>query len=326
MRIFFVPTINPGPQGDLLEMTILRGLREELGESCVDYPRKKIMYHDFSQTPKNSLHGRGFSLLHTPIAGIDQSLRDKAFESKFDAVLYGDGHIYGERVRIPTVDSLANGNSWVLDGHDLYGGAPVKIIHEGEEVIGNQYAKSFKRELLGDPDYNLKIFPTGFGIPEDRILPVRLEEKNQLFQITAPDYAAFRDVNDLGGGFSHHVFDQEEDYYRDLSRSWFGLTCKKGGWDTLRHYEIIAAGTVLLFRDLDKKPKHCSPQGIPAPSYSSREELNSWVERLLPQGTPSNEYLEILTAQRNWLLEHGTTRARARAIIKTIQDEKNSHN
>jgi hypothetical protein len=326
MRILFFPTINPGPQGDLLEMTILRGLREELGDDCVDYPKKKIMYHDFSESPKNSLHGRGFSLLYTPIPDIDQSLRDNVFQSKFDAVIYGDGHIYGEKVRIPKIDALANGNSWVLDGHDLYGYLPNNIIFDGEEVVGNQFSKSFKRELLSGIDLEKKIFPTGFGIPIERVLPVNIEGKKQLFQSTAPDYSLFKTVNDVGGGFTHHKFEDEKEYYRDLSESWFGLTCKKGGWDTLRHYEIIAAGSVLLFRDLHKKPESCSPQDIPAPSYSSQKDLSLLTEKLLPNGIPSEEYFRILVDQRNWLYKKGTTQARAREIIKIINHEKNSHN
>lgn len=324
MKILFIPTINPGPQGDLLEMTILRGLREVMGQDCVDYPRKKIMYHDFSQSPRERLHGRGFSLLYTPIPDLEPGVRESIFQSSFDAVIYGDGHIYGERVRIPEIDRLANGNSWIIDGHDLYGGAPIKVMHEGEEVIGCQFNKSFKRELLTLPDEERKIYPTGFGVPLERILDIDLGAKSQLYQKTAPDYAAFRQISDLGGGFSHHKFTEESEYYEDLSKSWFGLTCKKGGWDTLRHYEIIAAGTVLLFRDLDKKPKYCSPQGIPAPSYSSPEDLKRIVEELLPGGKPGDAYLNLLEEQRKWLLENGTTRARANYIIKVIRDEKNT--
>ena len=66
MRILFITTKHPEKQGDLLEVSLLHGLRTMLGEDFVDYPRKKIMYHDFSDSPKDSLHGRGFSLLTTP--------------------------------------------------------------------------------------------------------------------------------------------------------------------------------------------------------------------------------------------------------------------
>lgn len=52
MKILFVTTRNPNKQGDYLELSILHGLRKVLGENCVDYPKKKIMYHDFSETQK----------------------------------------------------------------------------------------------------------------------------------------------------------------------------------------------------------------------------------------------------------------------------------
>jgi hypothetical protein len=325
MRILFIPTINPGPQGDLLEITILRGLREILGDDCVDYPRKKIMYHDFSESPKHLLHGRGFSLLTTPIADIPSHLRNLRSDSKFDAVIYGDGHIYGERVYIPEIDKLADGNTWVIDGHDLYGGAPVKIIHDGEEVIGNQYGRSFKRELLTGIDQDNKIYPTGFGIPESRILPIDLSQKDQLYQKTAPDHSVFRQISDLGGGFAHHKFTDEDEYYRDLSRSWFGLTCKKGGWDALRHYEIIAAGTLLLFRDYNEKPEHCAPAGIPTISYGSEQELNEIMSSFVVDNKPTEEYIRLLEGQRSWLLNHATTKARAQYIINVLQNEKNSN-
>ena len=147
-KILFVPTKNPGSQNDLLEVSILNGLRTIMGENCVDYPRKKIMYHDFSDSPKDGLHGRGFSLLTKPIEDLTEEQRKLG---KFDAILYGNGHMYGENTD-KELNKLANGNVWVLDGHDLHGNAPRKIdIQEGEEElngIGVQFRKSFKRELI----------------------------------------------------------------------------------------------------------------------------------------------------------------------------------
>ena len=37
-------------------------------------------------------------------------------------------------------------------------------------------------------------------------------------------------------------------------QSMFALTSKKGGWDCLRHYEILAAGCIPIFEDLDSCP------------------------------------------------------------------------
>lgn len=313
MRILFITTKNPTKQGDLLEVSLLHGLRNLLGDNCVDYPRKKIMYHDFSDTPKETLHGRGFSLLTNPIPDIEN--RD-IFNQKFDVVIYGDGHMYGETPNINGVNELSDGNVWIIDGHDLYGNAPRKIIYDGEEIIGTQFTNCFKRELIEDDDPT--VFPTGFGIPEERIREIDFSIKDQLYQKTAPSDSLFEGSNDMGGGFSHHKFTIENEYYHDLSRSWFGLTCKKGGWDCLRHYEIVSAGTLLLFKDYDKKPRLCSPQELPCFSYSNKNELYNLMSELVIDNKPTQKYLDMIDSQRKWLYNFGTTTARAKKIINVL--------
>jgi len=313
MKVVFVTTINPSVQGDLLEISILNGMRSVLGANCIDFPRKKIMYHDFSDSPKNSLHGRGFSLLTTPLCDLTEEQRKI---EGITAIIYGSGHMYGEN-RIPELEEKCD-NIWFLDGHDLYGNAPRKITHNNEEIIATQFERSFKRELV-EKGLN-KVFPTGFGIPMERITQINLASKSQLFQKTAPDDSLFKTVKDFGGGFRHHIFNKEEDYYEDLSKSWFGLTCKKGGWDCLRHYEIIAAGSLLLFKDYDLKPKQCSPQDLPCISYSSQEQLEHIVSTLITDGQPTSHYIKLLLQQREWLFSTGNTQARALKILQTINE------
>ena len=316
MKVVFITTVNPSVQGDLLELSILHGMRSVLGANCIDFPRKKIMYHDFAESPKNSLHGRGFSLLTTPLDDLSQEQRKI---EDINVIIYGSGHMYGES-RIPEIEEKCD-NIWFLDGHDLYGHAPRKIIHNNEEIIATQFEKCFKRELV-EKGLN-KVFPSGFGIPIERIRPINLETKTQLFQKTAPDDSLFKEIKDfgVGGGFQHHTFDKEEDYYEDLSKSWFGLTCKKGGWDCLRHYEIIAGGCLLLFKDYELKPKQCSPQNLPCISYSSKEQLEDITNTLIANGKPTPNYIKLLFQQREWLFSTGTTEARALKILQTINEE-----
>ena len=311
MKILFVTTRNPNKQGDYLESSILHGLRKVLGENCVDYPKKKIMYHDFSETQKNSLHGRGFSLLTHPLDDISNR---NIFDNKFDVILYGSGHMYGEPINLPELNSLAN-KVWVLDGHDLYGNAPIKINYNGEQIIGNQYKRSFKRELIIEEEL---VYPTGFGIPFENIRPFTFN-KIQLYQKTAPKYSLFEHGNDF------YSFDDENEYYKDMSQSWFGLTCKKGGWDCLRHYEILASGSLLLFRDYDKKPKLCSPQNLPCYSYSTKDELYDIMNSLVKNNKPTNKYWEMLEKQQHWLNNFGTTIARAKNIINILDRDLNTN-
>ena len=46
----------------------------------------------------------------------------------------------------------------------------------------------------------------------------------------------------------------EQSYYRQYGESLFGITIAKKGWDCMRHYEILASGTVPFFVDIDQLP------------------------------------------------------------------------
>ena len=313
MKILFATIKNPRCQGDLLEVSILNGLRSVIGDNCIDVPRKKVMYHDWSETTRDELHGRGFTLYTRPIKDIQSSLRTDI--KNVDVVLYGVSSMYNEQ-QDETLNSLVGKNRvWFLDGHDLYGDAPNKINFQGEQVIGIQNAPCFKRELVQENIPN--VYPTGFGIPSYQIAEINLDTKDQLYQRTAPNSCLFQPDTDLGNR-SGYKFNREEDYFQDLQRSWFGLTCKRGGWDCLRHYEIIANGAVLLFKDYNKKPALCSPQHLPCLSYSTREELEYIMNTLIVNNKPTKTYLDLLYTQRQWLYRVGTTEARALNILRVL--------
>jgi hypothetical protein len=322
MKILLLGPLDETYHTDGLELTLTYGLRSILGENFIDIPRKPVLYHDFSKVKKENLKGKGFTYLREKLPEISPNLRAEAKLHTFDAIIVGTGPDYGEDITLYNIGQYNARSIWRLDGHDLFGNAVRKVIWRGIEVIGTQYPNCFKRELVeeGLDDYN--VHPSGFGIPGSAILPLDFTIKDQLIQKTAPAHSLFKTegqyLNELGLSH-HHVFSEESDYYFDMSRSWFGLSCIKGGWDCLRHYEIIAAGAVLLFRDYDLKPPKCSPQKMPCPSYSSPFELSEIISRLLPGGKPTNEYFAILSAQRNWLLEYGTCIARANQLITVIR-------
>lgn len=310
MRILYITSEDPKAQGDYQEVSMLHGLREVLGDNCIDFPRKKIMYADFSESPKNELHGRGFSLLTEPIEDVEnRDIED------IDFVLYGITDPYGGKVRSsvgsyvlnydPILGRLAKHGVWYLDGHD----------HSNITKI-----PCFKREMYKESRSH--IFPTGFGIPEHRIMPLDFDNKTQMIQKTAPPYSHFGPQILGRAARQLYVFTEEEDYYEDMHRSFFGLTCMKGGWDSLRHYEILASGACLLFRDYDKKPKPCSPQELPCFSYSSMAELEELFNRLVVDGKPTQEYIEMVCAQREWLWTVGTTKARAIKLIEVLNESK----
>ena len=52
-----------------------------------------------------------------------------------------------------------------------------------------------------------------------------------------------------------YSFDTEKDYYHEYGTSLFAYTYHKGGWDSMRHYEILANGGIPYFLEL----KQCPP-------------------------------------------------------------------
>ena len=50
--------------------------------------------------------------------------------------------------------------------------------------------------------------------------------------------------------------EDEDEYHQMYKESRFALTLKKGGWDCLRHYEILANGCIPIFRDINSCPKN----------------------------------------------------------------------
>lgn len=65
-----------------------------------------------------------------------------------------------------------------------------------------------------------------------------------------------REFADLGpgetGDKSNYRYgpDDEAAYHKMYQNSLFALTKKKGGWDCLRHYEILANGCIPIFETL----------------------------------------------------------------------------
>lgn len=301
MKILFVTTKNPEKQGDYYELSLITGLRKILGDDFVEYPKKKILYGDFSESPKHTLHGKGFTYCTNPIKDVSYD-RNNIKTEDFDVIIMGSGHMYGEEWETD------HHNVWYTDGHDLFGDAKRRITYKGDNIIGCQYTeKCFKRELVENFP---SVYQIGFGIPEEYIKPIDLSIKTQLFQSTAPSNACFKEN-------SSYRFDKEEDYYQDMQRSWFGLTSMKGGWDCLRHYEILASGSLLLFKDFNNKPPLIQPN-CPTISYSSHEELYSIMNKLVIDNKPTEEYINLLNLQREWLLNHGTCEKRALDIVKIL--------
>ena len=82
-----------------------------------------------------------------------------------------------------------------------------------------------------------------FGIPEENIVACVPEK-------------AFDFAHIIPGKRETYIYDDrdEQEYLRNYRASYYGYTWKKGGWDCLRHYEILASGALPYFSDLADAP------------------------------------------------------------------------
>lgn len=90
----------------------------------------------------------------------------------------------------------------------------------------------------------LLIHPITFCIPEENILST-VPHKAKPFGRVIPGIQS-----------TYYHLHNESAYFEDMARSLFTITYKKGGWDCLRHYEILAAGSLPLFMQIRLCPAH----------------------------------------------------------------------
>ena len=85
------------------------------------------------------------------------------------------------------------------------------------------------------------MFPINFSIPKEKIC-------NEYTKKT-------KILSDLIPGYLHtYIYNTEEDYYNEYKKSYFAITKLKGGWDCMRHYEILANGCIPYFLDINMCP------------------------------------------------------------------------
>ena len=88
------------------------------------------------------------------------------------------------------------------------------------------------------------VFPISFSIPEEKIVTYIPLKLNILAHYVP-----------TGVGELTYIYDNENDYYDGYKSSLFAITKKKGGWDCMRHYEILACGCIPYFIDLQQCPE-----------------------------------------------------------------------
>ena len=137
------------------------------------------------------------------------------------------------------------------------------------------------------------LYPITFSIPEEKVINY-IPPKTKLLSDLIP------------GKLDTYIYNNEHDYYSEYRKSYFAMTIKKGGWDCLRHYEILANGCIPYFPDINNCPENT---------------LKLFPKNLIIQGNllyqkfNEIEYNSLLVKLMHYVLNNLTTKKMASYIL-----------
>ena len=153
------------------------------------------------------------------------------------------------------------------------------------------------------------VFPFSMCIP-DECIAKSIPEKKFLLASLIP------------GDMSTYIFDKysEKEYNDMYKESRFAITKMKGGWDCLRHYEILMNGCIPLFKNLNECPKYTLttyPKHLNDEAYNL---YNNWIEN----EEFINKYNILCSKYLEHTRENCTTSALTKYFLKICCNSNNS--
>ena len=233
MRILYVTNhisianASGGFISDYQNDLVFYGLRELYGDDVVDSTQIISLYKEY----ENKIHPRHlwggmttFWLIgdnNIDRTNIEQKIKDQFY----DLIIYGSIKRCKDYYDLVSQHYPAD-KIILIDGND-------------ESELDPLYKKHlyFKRELVNEHP-NLK--PITFAIPTPKLAKPN-KNKSQEYATCIP------------GQPETYVFKEEQPYYEDYQKSYYGVTMKKAGWDCMRHYEILGNYCMPYFTDLEDK-------------------------------------------------------------------------
>jgi hypothetical protein len=158
-------------------------------------------------------------------------------------------------------------------------------------------------ELNIDNYLKKQAIPLSYSIPDEYVVD-NVNIDNKTIELS-PMIAGQRATYLFGAG-------QENDYLKHYNDCYFVYTKKKGGWDCLRHYEILAQGAIPLFDGLEDSPNLTM---ITLP----KQLLIEAKRELIPYGPEKKElYKEYVNKLLDHTREHCTTSANTKYFMEKI--------
>ena len=283
MKLLYISIGLPDYQCDCL----LHGFYNLLGENLTHTDDYHLMYKEFTNTEQllNS-YGKGFTIW----GNLSKYFNDKTdIENKiknkyFDFIVYGSIRRCRDHIDL-VLEHYPRNKIAFVDGED-----DSILINTGGVPL-------FKRELVIDNVFN--IFPISFSIPEEKIVKEASEIKKERF---LAEY--------LPGNGNSYIYNKEQEYYQNYQKAFFGRTHKKGGWDCMRHYEILANFCLPHFPDLE----NCPPKTMS--NFPKQQILEG--NKLFEKEIINDKYYEILNDVFEFTKTNLTTKISAKYIIDTL--------
>lgn len=326
---------NPAMASDYQIDMLFHGLRET-DNFVYDWPRMNHMYKDYPKESLEKMWGKGwfYGCMDDRAGLTDQEIEDKEWDYVVVPIhhtRYSDLNFFLQLIN-RLLDRFTMDQICIVDGHDQ------QNHFKAFEDMVEKGLKYFKRECT---DFGI---PIHFGIQEDKIMtPKSVKEKTTeiapLIPVNSTIDESYRKT---------YIYNTEEDYMNMYHDSMFALTSKKGGWDTLRHYEILAAGCLPYFVDIENCPENTMKNWQKDTlSYTKRRFPIDWnfIESVIKTIKPEYMawphcgivnidnpgqlsdfsdidelwYEEIVLSQQRWLRDCGTTKAIALQFIKDLK-------
>ena len=283
MKVLYISLGQPDYQCDCL----LHGFYNLLGDDFTHSDDYHLMYKQFTNSEiLRGLSGRGFTIwgnlpeYHNDNTDLESKIRNRYF----DYIVYGSFRRCSDYIDLVT-SVYPKSRIAIVDGEDD------TRIHNPFDLL------LFKRELE-HPLVNT--LPISFSVPKEKIVK---QTSNIVKTKMSSDYKP----NYPGTGY---IYDSEVDYYNNYQEAFFGLTHKKGGWDCMRHYEILANYCLPHFPDL----KHCPTMTMV--NFPKDDILKS--NNLIENGFDNDLYYDILNRVFEYTKENLTTEISSKYVLDNL--------
>lgn len=150
----------------------------------------------------------------------------------------------------------------------------------------------------------MNIFPLSYSIPSDVFIQKPQKKIREIAPLNPSDRKTY-------------IYTKQDEYYQMYAVSKYGKTRKKGGWDCLRHYEIIASHCLPLFVNLHKCPEQTM---ISFPKKLLIEVYNKWENKTMT----NKQYNYYLSKVFNYAKKNLTCKKSAEYFLYTLLNKTHS--